>query len=69
MPKHDAVFLFIIKVFSPTDAQENCFKRSVKIYIKTTLTFRCKHHHQGAHYLILLRLQLIKLSIKIHRCG
>ena len=27
-----------IKVFSPTDTQENCFKRSIKIYIKTPLT-------------------------------
>jgi len=23
----------------PTDAQENCFKRSIKIYIKTAPTF------------------------------
>jgi len=31
--------LDIIKVFYlPTDAQENCFKRNVKIYIKTALT-------------------------------
>jgi len=28
----------IIKVLLPTDAQENCFKRSVKIYIKTAAT-------------------------------
>jgi len=27
-----------IKVFSPTDAQENGFKRSIKIYIKTAPT-------------------------------
>ena len=27
-----------IKVLSPTDAQENCFKRSIKIYIKTAPT-------------------------------
>jgi len=28
-----------IKVFClPTDAQENCFKRNIKIYIKTTPT-------------------------------
>jgi hypothetical protein len=31
--------------------------------------FRCNHHHQGAHYLSLLNLQLLKQSIKIHRCG
>jgi phosphoribosylaminoimidazole (AIR) synthetase len=24
-----------VKVLSPTDAQQNCFKRSIKIYIKT----------------------------------
>ena len=32
------VHLDIIKVLLPTDAQENCFKRSIKIYIKTTPT-------------------------------
>jgi len=30
--------------------------------------FRCNHHHQGAHYLRLLKLQLLKQSIKIHWC-
>jgi hypothetical protein len=29
------VHLDIIKVLSPTDAQEKCFKKSIKIYIKT----------------------------------
>jgi hypothetical protein len=28
----------IMKVFPPTDAQENCFKRSIKFYIKTAPT-------------------------------
>jgi hypothetical protein len=28
----------IIKVLLPTDAQENCFKRIIKIYIKTAPT-------------------------------
>jgi hypothetical protein len=32
------VNLNIIKVLSPTDAQENCFTRSIKIYIKTAPT-------------------------------
>ena len=32
------VHLDIIKVFSLTDAQENCFKGSIKIYIKTAPT-------------------------------
>jgi len=30
--------LDIIKVFPPTDAQEKCFKRNIKIYIKTAPT-------------------------------
>ena len=33
-PHSRTVHLDIIKVLSPTDAQENCFKRSIKIYIK-----------------------------------
>jgi hypothetical protein len=32
------VHLDIIKVLLPTDAQENCFKRSIKVYIKTAPT-------------------------------
>jgi len=33
------VHLGIIKVFYlPTDAQENCFKRNIEIYIKTPVT-------------------------------
>jgi len=32
------VHLDIIKVLLPTDAQENCFNRSIKIYIKTAPT-------------------------------
>jgi hypothetical protein len=31
--------------------------------------FRSNHHHQGAHYLILLKLLLLKQSIKLHRRG
>jgi hypothetical protein len=33
------VHLDIINVLSPTDAKENYFKRSVKIYIKTAPTY------------------------------
>ena len=33
------VHLDIIKVLLLTDAQENCFKRSIKIYIKTAPTY------------------------------
>jgi len=42
----------IIKVFYlPTDAQEKCFKKNIKIYIATALTlFWFNHHQQGAHY-------------------
>jgi hypothetical protein len=32
------VDLDIIKVLSPTDAKENCFKRNFEIYIKTAPT-------------------------------
>jgi hypothetical protein len=32
------VHLDIIEVLLPTDAQENCFKSSVTIYIKTAVT-------------------------------
>jgi len=41
------------------------FKSSIKIYIKTAPNmFRCNHHHQAAHYLRLLKLHLLKQSIK-----
>jgi len=33
-----AKHLCYVKVLLPTDAQENCFKRSLKIYIKTAPT-------------------------------
>jgi len=63
----------IIKVsFLPAYAQLNNLKSNLKLTLKLTLKsynmFRCKHHLQGAHYLSLLKLQLLK-SIKIHRCG
>ena len=32
------VLLDIIKVLLPTDAQEKCFKKNIKIYIKTAPT-------------------------------
>jgi len=53
----------IIKVFySPTDAQVNCLKNSIKIYIKTAPTFSVQsHHHQGAHYPCLLKLHFVKI--------
>jgi len=43
-----------------------------RIALKEVLKFtlkQCNHHHQEAHYLSLLKLQLLKQSIKIHQCG
>jgi hypothetical protein len=37
-PPSRTVHFYIIKVFSPTDAQENCFKRSFKIYVEAATT-------------------------------
>jgi hypothetical protein len=31
--------ILILSVSLPTDAQENCFKRSIEVYIKTAPTF------------------------------
>ena len=31
--------------------------------------FRCNHHHQGAYHMSLLKLRLLKQSIKIHCSG
>ena len=31
--------------------------------------FQSKHHHQGAHYMSFLMLDLLKQSIKMHCCG
>jgi hypothetical protein len=64
------VHLDIIKVFySPNDAQMNCLKNNIKIYFKELRHVSVQsHHHQGAHYSCLLKLQLLKESIKINRC-
>ena len=37
-PHRRTMHLDIIKVLLPTDAQENCFKRSIQSYIKTAPT-------------------------------
>jgi hypothetical protein len=51
----------VIIVFSLSYSQENCFKRSIKMYIKTAPTcFSANHHQQGVHYLSLLKLRLLK---------
>ena len=55
---YSVIPLPIIKILLPTDAQENCFKRSIKIYITNSSNmFQCNYHHQGAHYMSLLRLE------------
>jgi hypothetical protein len=41
----------------------------LKLYYNNSNIFRCNHHHQGAHYLSLLKLHLVKQPIKIHWCG
>jgi hypothetical protein len=52
------VHLDIIKVFYlPTDAQENCFKKNIKIYIKTAPT--CF----GAITIIRERIELAKFTV------
>ena len=62
--------LWIIKVLLPTDADEKCFKRSVKIYIKIAPT------HFGVITIItertiwaLLKLRLLKQPVKKLRCS
>jgi hypothetical protein len=59
---HTLLHLDIIEVFhSPTDTQVNCLKNNFKIYFKIDIkTASCNHHHQGAHYSSLLKLQLLK---------
>ena len=53
------VHLDIIEVLLPTDAQNKRFKN---LHAKCSNMFRCDHHYQGVHYMILL-----KQVIKIHR--
>jgi hypothetical protein len=60
------VHLDIIKVFnSPTDAQVNCFKNNIKIYIKIDIKtaptcFGAVTPSSGSALLVLLKLQLLK---------
>jgi hypothetical protein len=43
------VHLDVIKVFYlPTDAQEDCFKKNIKIYIKTAPTFWMQSPSSGS---------------------
>jgi hypothetical protein len=49
--------------YSPTDAQLYCIKNitfTLKLTLNGSNVFRCNHHHQGAHYSILLKLLLLK---------
>jgi hypothetical protein len=64
------VHLDIIKVFySPTDAQVNCLKNNIKVYIKTAPThFGAVTPSSGSALFVLVNLQLLKYSFKIHRC-
>jgi hypothetical protein len=57
-------------VYSTTDALVRCLKETIlKFTLKQLQHVSMQlHHHQGAHYSCLLKLQLLKWSIKIHRC-
>jgi hypothetical protein len=47
--------------FPPTNAQVTVLKRILKLTLKQLLHVSVQsHHHQGAHYSILLKLQLLK---------
>ena len=58
-------------IYSPTDAPLSCLKNNIKIYIKTAVDmFRCYSYTiiRERISLCLLKLQLLKQSIKIRRC-
>jgi hypothetical protein len=58
--------LIIIKVLLSTDAQLDSlkinFKFALKLTLKTPTFFGVKHHHQGAHYLNLAEVTIVKMS-------
>jgi hypothetical protein len=58
------VKLGIIKVFySPTDAQVNCFKNNIKIYIKTVPKyFGAVTPSSGSALLVLAKVTVIKIA-------
>jgi len=61
----DNLNISIVKVFfySPTDTQVNCLKPVLKFTLKQLRHVSVQsHHHQGAHYLCLLKLQLLSTS-------
>jgi len=60
----------LIKVLLPTDAQENCFKRSIKIYIKIAPTcFVVITIIRERTIRELAKVTMLKQSIKIHWHG
>ena len=58
------VHLDIIKVFySPTDAQVNCLKNNIKIYIKTALTcFGAITPSSGTAIFVLANVTVVKIA-------
>jgi hypothetical protein len=56
------VHLDIIKVLLAIDAQENCFKRSIKIYIKTAPTRFGKSPSSGSVLFELAKVTTITLA-------
>jgi len=55
-----SIYAIVIKVFYlPTDAQENCFKKNIKIYIEF-LHVSVQSPSSGNAYSSLLKLQLLK---------
>jgi len=45
------------------DNIKNIFKFALKLTLKSSYMFRCeKHHHQGAHYLSIAKVTVVKMS-------
>jgi hypothetical protein len=45
-------------------------KGVLKFTLNSSKMFRCNHHHhKGAHYMIWLKISMLKYSIKIQCCG
>jgi hypothetical protein len=55
------IHLDIIKVFSPTDAQENYFKRIIKMYIKTAPTCSVQTPSSGSALFELAKVTVVKI--------
>jgi len=64
---NEVIDCVLSKVCSPTDAQldslKNNFKFALKLTLKGSYMFRCeKHHPQGAHYLGVAKVTIVKMS-------